>query len=128
MTATRETEAGAPHQSGALTVATERLCILLNRLGDALVVLDTDAALAIEGELGRAVESLNAAPAPEDREGLVGAVTLVQAALLRCRRLGASMLHISRAVALAGGAAVGYDRSGGSIGPSSVPSVVQVRA
>jgi len=92
----------------------ERLCGVLDRVGDALVSLDLTALLATEqalAELLNAMPSARANP-PEDAPCLAHLVSRARASLLRCRRLGGSLSSVARdrlQVVAEGGA---YDRGG----------------
>ena len=69
--------------------AAERLCETLERIGDALVTLDAQTLLETEESLGRLIAVLSSR-AVTDRVALERIVRRSRAALLRCRRLGAS--------------------------------------
>jgi hypothetical protein len=106
--------------------ATRRLTAALTRVGDALAAVDAEALLAAEAELNGAVVAVQAVPlAAGDREALLSAVRGAQAALLRCRRLGASWLHLARAFMRVGGADPGYDRAGVAV-ERPAPSLLRV--
>jgi hypothetical protein len=81
----------------ARTVA-ERLADTLENVARGLVALDVDALLDAERTLAELVGAFDAsAPvSPADRVAIAAAVRRGQAALLRCRRLGASFTSIAR--------------------------------
>lgn len=77
----------------------ERLCDVLERIAGALVELDNEALLAAESTLAELVSAFQTmAPcAPADRAAVEAIVHRGRAALMRCRRLGASFTGIARA-------------------------------
>jgi hypothetical protein len=117
-----------PANDGATVAAVDRLCHALERVGDALVAVDGDALLAAEIDLSAAAATFAMGPDAGDRGALLDAVRRTRGALLRCRRLGASISGISRAMNRAGRDADVYDRAGGYVENGSVHSSVQVRA
>jgi len=114
--------------SSATVVAVDRLSHVLNRVGDALVSLDGDVLLSAEAELSAATSSLVVGPDAGDRRAVIDAVRRARVALLRCRRLGASIGGVSRAMGRVGRVVGGYDRSGGYVDGASVHSSVEVTA
>ena len=113
---------------GATVAAVDRLSRALNRVGDALVAIDGEGLLAAEVDLSAAAASLAVDPDPADRRAVLDAVRRARYALLRCRRLGASLAGVSRAMGRVGRVAGGYDRAGGYVESASAHSVVGVRA
>ena len=73
----------------------ERLCLTLERLGDALVDLDTSTLLETEDTLNRLTAVLASAEAPEDMSRLEPLIRRTREALRRCERLGASYRHVA---------------------------------
>jgi hypothetical protein len=88
----------------------------LDAVAAALVAARSDDLLAVEGRLAAAVTSLpSTLPAsllPDDRRLLREHVAQAQAALIRCRRLGASLGQLVETTLVAHGFAGGYDRGG----------------
>jgi hypothetical protein len=121
------TETNLPATGSAqMTAATEHLAALLDRIGDALVAVDTAALLAAEAELRQIAGTLGA-PTEVDA-ATVAAARRASAALLRCRRLGASFSGVVRAVESVGRVNDGYDRVGGYIESFGIRPSVQIRA
>ena len=108
--------------------ATERLTGLLNRIGDALVSVDAAALLAAEAELSVAIAAVGNTSAVGDHAAVLVAARRASAALLRCRRLGASFSGVARALGRVGRQADGYDRAGSYVESAGVRSSVQIRA
>ncbi len=90
--------------------AIDALAGALDRVADALVAIDATALLEEEPRLGRAVAAVAGLHEIADRAAAHAAAARVRASLLRCRRLGASMSTIVRA--LTPGA---YDKAGGFV-------------
>jgi len=115
MTSPRELR--APHESAVDAI--QRLARVLDRIGDALAVIDTQALLAVEGELDGALAGmsakLSAAATVGDRAAALVAGEQAAAALARCRRLGASFSNVAGLLDQAGRAPDGYDRGGAYI-------------
>jgi len=112
------------------TEAAERLAGLLDRIGDALVAVDTAALLPIEAELFGAVAALSAVTEVGDHTAFPAAALRARTSLLRCRRLGASFSGVARALGQVGRASE-YDRSGGyseGAGGDRPSLSVQIRA
>ena len=99
----------------------------LDRIGDALVSLDTEALLAAEASLVPAMSALDAMESISDPEAAVGACRRARTALLRCRRLGASFSHIARAFSGVGSLGDGYDRAGAYVPVAGAPTALRVR-
>ena len=78
-----------------ILVHAERLCETLERIGDALVSLDAETLLDTQETLERLVSALSAGGEVEDKEALRQMAQRASAALLRCRRLGASFSGIA---------------------------------
>jgi hypothetical protein len=105
------------------------LTAALRQVGDALVRVDADALLAAEVELNRAMANLTSVPYAGDRRQALGAVRQAQAALLRCRRLGASLSTVSRAMLSASAPAPdGYTRSGDHLDRAFIHSFMRISA
>jgi len=90
--------------------ALNELAGALDRIGDALVAIDAAALLEEEPRLGRAVGAVAGLHEIADRAAARAAAARVRASLLRCRRLGASISMIVRA--LTPGV---YDKAGGFV-------------
>jgi hypothetical protein len=103
------------------------LCCALDRIGDALVGLDAEALLAAEELLGGSMAALAASREVLDRGAALGAGRHARAALLRCRRLGASFSGMSRALAHLGGGD-NYDRAGTYVQPAGGLSSLKATA
>jgi hypothetical protein len=102
--------------AGDVTVdAINRLTAVLNLIASAMVALDAGTLLAAETDLGSALAQLGVAPPAGDREGVRAAAREAHAALLRCRRLGASFTSAVRAMNQAGEPVVEYTRAGSQI-------------
>ena len=119
MTTTRPTTADAAAE----------LAAALDRVGDALVRVDSDALLAAEIAVSGAMAGLAAVRDACDVRRAMDAVRMAQAALLRCRRLGASVSSVSRALLRAGDAAPdGYSRAGGYLDRAFIHSSMRITA
>ena len=79
-----------------LVETAERLCETLERIGDALVSLDTQTLLETEESLGEILAALAASRLARDKTALNDRVTRAAEALVRCRRLGASLGGVAR--------------------------------
>lgn len=77
-------------------VIAERLCDTLERIGDALVAVDSATLLETEDTLGRLLAVLTSQSAHESRASIEPLVRRARAALLRCRTLGASFGSVAR--------------------------------
>ena len=102
--------------------AAERLCDTLERIGDALVTLDASTLLETEESLGRLIAVLSSR-AVADRAALERVVRRSRAALLRCRRLGASYNATAR-VRLQLCTSVGHYGPGGDLVDGMPPAPV----
>jgi hypothetical protein len=100
--------------------AAERLCDTLERIGDALVTLDTPTLLETEESLGRLIAVMSSRTVA-DRAALERIVRRSRAALLRCRRLGASYNATAR-VRLQLCTSVGHYGPDGDLVERAVPS------
>jgi len=89
------------------------ICTALERLCRALVRVDLDEAIAVEAEIARLVSMFDAATSAttDDRAAIEATVARGRAALLQCRRLGASFSSITRQSATSG-VLDGYGRTG----------------
>lgn len=94
------------HTSAA--AATAPLTDALNAMAAALASADLPALLECEPAIARALDAARSGPA--DRE----AIEMAQAALLRCRRLGASLVDYTR-LTLDVIDAADYSRAGGGV-------------
>ena len=76
----------------------ERLGASLEQVGDALIRLDTDTLLASEVDIARLMDELASVKeaSPDERDAVVAQARRARAALLRCRRLGASFAAVAR--------------------------------
>jgi hypothetical protein len=105
------------------------LTAALHRIGDALVRVDSDALRAVEVDVSRAMTNLAAGRDAGDRQCALDALRQAQAALLRCRRLGASLSTVSRALLRAGAATTdGYSRAGGYLDRAFIHSSMRITA
>lgn len=88
----------------------------LDAVAEALVAARPDDLLAVEGQLaaavGRLPSMLPATLLPDDRRLLRDRVARAHAALIRCRRLGASLGQLVETTLAAHGLAGGYNRGG----------------
>src|SRR5260221_2514761 len=82
-------------ESDPILATAERLCETLERIGDALVALDTDTLLDTQETLEQLVATLASAKAIHDKPALAAVVRRSIEALTRCRRLGASFSVIA---------------------------------
>lgn len=73
----------------------ERLCETLERIGDALVAIDSQTLLETEETLECLLSALAAGRDVQDKPALEAVVHRAADALLRCRRLGASFSSIA---------------------------------
>jgi hypothetical protein len=74
----------------------ERLCMTLERIGDALIALDVDTLLETEETLRRLLAAIDREERLEDRAALDSLIPRGCAALLRCRRLGSASPTVAR--------------------------------
>src|SRR4051812_35512040 len=75
----------------------ERLCVTLDRIGDALVGLDADSLLETEATLRQLLAALASGRPVKDKASLVVLVECAADALQRCRRLGTSFSAVAGA-------------------------------
>lgn len=111
------------HSSSGL----DQLCEALGGIGDALADIDLDRMLAAEPQLRDAMAALAATPAIADKAAAKAGCERARAALLRCRRLGATFSRAARA--LNGATTVGdaYDKSGAHVDSAALRAVLQLR-
>lgn len=103
----------------------ERLCSILERIGDGLVELDTQTLLDTEETLGRLVAVVASGGSIDHRAALEPVVRRGREALLRCRRLGASYTSVARVrLHLCTGLDT-YDRRGEYAGNAATGSAVR---
>jgi len=125
MTRTNGPETPLAHVPRTAAAVAGQLGAALTRVGDALALLDADALLAAEEALGQAVAAVVVAGAAADRASALDAIRHARAALMRCRRLGASFSGVARAMGRAGQVVDGYDRAGAYVERAGVrPSVL----
>jgi hypothetical protein len=107
--------------------AAERLCSALNQVANALVGLDLETLLAAEQTLSEVVRSFPPLQQSEaDDSEIKAVVQQARAALLRCRRLGASFASVARERLHACSGSDEYGRAGAYVPRPSV-STVKVR-
>jgi hypothetical protein len=125
MTQMNGQEAPATQTLRTATEVASQLCAALTRVGDALVDVDAAALLAAEEALRHAVAAVAIGGDAVDRPAAIEAVRRARAALMRCRRLGASFSGLARAMGQVGRIVDGYDRAGGYVASVGVrPSVL----
>ena len=102
------------------------MCEVLERIADALLNLDNEALLAAEVTLAELVGSFQShrPSAASDRAEVEAIVGRGRAALMRCRRLGASFTGVARA-RLATCAALDYNRIGAVADPAGPSPTVR---
>src|SRR5262245_24527862 len=107
----------------------ERLADTLENVARGLVALDVDVLLDAERTLAELVSAFDAsAPVSQtDRAAAEAAIRRGQAALLRCRRLGASFASIARVRVPACRGGDTYNRAGGIGDRTSASSRVEAR-
>ena len=88
---------GIGEEPDPIVVTARRLCETLDRIGDALVAIDTETLLDTEATLEQLLAALAAGQTVQDRAGLEALVRRAGESLLRCRRLGASFTGIAGA-------------------------------
>jgi hypothetical protein len=105
--------------SRSVVDAAGQLCVVLERIAEALVRLDNEALLNAEADLAPLVGTFDAVtPAGvADRALLEAWVRRGRAALMRCHRLGASFTAIARARLAACSAFDTYSRAGAVVDP-----------
>ena len=89
------------------------ICTALERLCQALVRVDLGEAIAVEAEIARLVSTFDAGTqtTADDRAAIEATVARGRAALLQCKRLGASFSSLTRQSAT-GSVLDSYSRSG----------------
>jgi hypothetical protein len=90
----------------------ERLCDTLERIGDALITLDTATLLETEETLSRLVAVLASSHPRDNRAAVEALVKRGRDALLRCRRLGNSFGGVAKVRLQLCTGIGGYDRDG----------------
>jgi hypothetical protein len=103
----------------AAAEAAQQLTRVLDRMGDALVVMDVGALLAVESDLRTALDAVAGVTQVTDRVAGAAAVEQAAHAFARCRRLGSSFSEIARSLARIASAAGGYDRAGSYVDRSA---------
>ena len=111
-----------------IVASAARLCATLERVGDALVALDTETLLETEETLGRLLATLALGEKVHDKAALEPLVQRGREALLRCRRLGASFSGIARARLHLHTAVDAYGRDGVYVEPPLAGSALKARA
>lgn len=100
-------------EADPVVVTARRLCETLDRIGDALVSLDTETLLDTEATLEQLLAALAGGHTVQDRAELEALVRRAAASLLRCRRLGASFTGIAGARLRLRSGVESYGRDGG---------------
>ena len=102
--------------------AAERLCTTLERIGDALVEIDAPTLLDTEATLGQLLAVLASSDAAGHAAEIEPLMRRARAAVLRCRRLGASYAGVAKGqLQLCVG--VGYGRDGGVVEEAGRPAL-----
>ena len=101
-----------PEAAESYVATAERLCDTLDRIGDALVAIDSATLLQTEDTLGRLLAALTSPSVMDDRATVEQLVRRARAALLRCRTLGASFNSIARVRLPVCTGGEGYGRDG----------------
>ena len=109
-----------------LVETAERLCETLERLGDALVSLDAGTLLETEESLGQVLAALAASRSTQDKSALNERVGRAADALVRCRRLGASLGSVASARLRLRTGVAAYGPSGEYVEQSVSGSAVRV--
>lgn len=104
----------------------ERLCLTLERIGDALVAIDADTLLDTEVTLEQLVATLKLGRAVEDKAALEALVRRAARALVRCRSLGASFSNLADARLRARTGVEAYGRGGEFVRATVAGSAVKV--
>ena len=104
----------------------ERLCETLERIGDALVALDSDTLLETQETLEQLLATLGTAKSVQDKPKLAAVVRRSVAALTRCRRLGASFSAVAGTRLRMRTGLETYGRDGGYVQPAVSGSAVKV--
>lgn len=85
-----------PEPAESFRESAERLCTTLERIGDALVAVDTATLLQTEDTLGRLLAVLTAPASARTPAEIEPLANRARAALVRCRALGASFNSVAR--------------------------------
>ncbi len=104
----------------------ERLCATLERIGDALITIDTETLLDTEGTLEQLLAALAAGHTVRDKAALESLIGRAVQALVRCRALGASFSGIAGARSRLRTGVEAYGRDGAFIEPEFAGSTVKV--
>ncbi len=104
----------------------ERLCATLDRIGDALITIDTDTLLETEGTLEQLLAALSTGRGVQDRVALERLIGRAAQALVRCRTLGASFSGIANARSRLRTGVETYGRDGEYVEPAFAGSTVKV--
>jgi hypothetical protein len=103
-----------------------RLCETLDRIGDALVTIDTGTLLETEGTLEQLLAALAAGRGVSDKAALESLVGRAAQALVRCRTLGASFSGIAGVRSRLRTGVEVYGRDGAYLEPEFAGSTVKV--
>ena len=109
--------------SGSYIDSAQRLCDTLERIGDALVTLDTATLLETEETLSHLVAVLASGQELENPAALEPLVRRGREALLRCRRMGNSFSAVAKVRLQLCTGVGGYGRDGDYLGASGAPSL-----
>lgn len=109
-----------------IVVTAGRLCETLDRIGDALIALDTETLLDTEATLEQLLAALAAGHTVQDRAGLEALARRAAESLIRCRRLGASFSGIAGARLRLRSGVDTYGRDGGFSQPAFAGAAVKV--
>ena len=104
----------------------ERLCETLERIGDALVAIDTETLLLTESTLEQLVSAIAVGGEVSDKPALERLLRRAGEALLRCRRLGASFSSVAGARVRLRTGVEAYGRDGAFLQPVVAGSTVKV--
>lgn len=104
----------------------ERLCETLDRIGDALVSLDPETLLETQETLEQLLSAIGAGGEVEDKDALIRLAKRAAAALLRCRRLGASFSGIAGTRLRLRTGVETYGRTGSFVEPPAAGITVKV--
>jgi hypothetical protein len=109
-----------------IVTTARRLCETLDRIGDALVAIDTETLLDTEATLEQLLSAIATGHAVQDRAALESLARRAGESLLRCRHLGASFNSIAGARLRLRTGVDTYGRHGGFQAPSYSGSAVKV--
>src|SRR5262245_33448328 len=109
-----------------ILLSAERLCQTLERIGDALVSLDTSTLLETESTLEQLLAALASGHEVSDKAALERLARRAGDALLRCRRLGASFSSVAGARLRLRTGVETYGRDGAYLQPVVSGSAVKV--